>query len=171
MQIHELKTSKRKRKAKKGRGIGSKGCKCGRGQKGQRARAGARIRPTFEGGQTPLFRLIPKVRGKKRNQSIQEKAIVFNLSDLSRMFKTGEIVSPSSLYKKGYIRSSKKEVKILAKGDIKHKLTLKGVKASGEAKKMIEESGGSFEESRKQEIKKPRNQETKKSRNQEGKAG
>ena len=125
-----------------GRGIGSgKGKTSGRGQKGQNARSGGGVRLGFEGGQTPLFRRLPK-RGFT-NINRKEYAIV-NLDALNR-FEDGTEVTPELLLETGVISRLKSGVKILGKGQIEKKLTVKAHKFSSSAKEAIEAAGGKTE--------------------------
>ncbi len=144
MKLHELKPAEGSRKERKrvGRGIGSgTGKTSGRGQKGQNARSGGGVRPGFEGGQTPLFRRLPK-RGFT-NIHRKEYAIV-NLSTLNR-FADGTEVTPELLVETGVVKKEKAGIKILAKGSLEKKLTVKAHKFSSAAKEAIEAAGGKIE--------------------------
>jgi large subunit ribosomal protein L15 len=144
MKLHELKPAEGSRKARKrvGRGIGSgTGKTSGRGQKGQNARSGGGVRPGFEGGQTPLFRRLPK-RGFT-NVNRKEYAIV-NLEALNK-FEEDTEVTPELLIETGVVSKEKAGIKILAKGTIEKKLTVKAHKFSSAAKEAIEAAGGKTE--------------------------
>ncbi|MBO8178373.1 50S ribosomal protein L15 [Aeribacillus pallidus] len=144
MKLHELKPAEgsRKKRNRVGRGIGSgNGKTSGRGQKGQNARSGGGVRPGFEGGQTPLFRRLPK-RGFT-NINRKEYAIV-NLDALNR-FEDGTEVTPELLIETGVVSKEKAGIKILAKGNIEKKLTVKAHKFSSAAKEAIEAAGGTTE--------------------------
>ncbi|MBM7716950.1 50S ribosomal protein L15 [Siminovitchia sp. FSL H7-0308] len=144
MKLHELKPAEgaRKERNRVGRGIGSgNGKTAGRGHKGQNARSGGGVRPGFEGGQTPLFQRLPK-RGFT-NINRKEYAIV-NLDVLNR-FEEGTEVTPELLIETGVVRNEKSGVKILAKGNIEKKLTVKANKFSSAAKEAIEAAGGTTE--------------------------
>jgi large subunit ribosomal protein L15 len=144
MKLHELQPApgSRKERTRVGRGIGSgKGKTSGRGQKGQNARSGGGVRLGFEGGQTPLFRRLPK-RGFT-NINRKEYAIV-NLDALNR-FEDGTEVTPELLLETGVISRLKSGVKILGKGQIEKKLTVKAHKFSSSAKEAIEAAGGKTE--------------------------
>lgn len=125
MQIHQLKPTHKGRKSRRvGRG-GKRGTYSGRGIKGQRARAGAKIRPA----ERDIIKKIPKLRGYKF-KSFYDKSSIINLEDLEKKFKAGDTVSPASLLTAGLIARIKgkiPEVKILGKGDLKKKLIFKGV--------------------------------------------
>jgi len=126
-----------------GRGPGSGlGKTAGRGHGGQKSRKGGGIAPGFEGGQTPLYRRIPK-RGFT-NYSRKTFNIV-NLCDLNK-FEDGAEVNAETLKKAGLLHNAKNPIKILAKGTLEKKLTVKVQKLSGSAKAAVEKSGGSVEE-------------------------
>ena len=144
MKMHELApaygattTSKRV-----GRGIGSGlGKTAGKGHKGQKARSGGSIRRGFEGGQTPLYRRIPK-RGFK-NRFATEYAVV-NLSDLER-FDNGTVVDAKLLLSEGIIRKELDGVKVLGNGTLTKKLTVVATKFSKTAEEKIQAVGGKTE--------------------------
>jgi large subunit ribosomal protein L15 len=144
MKLHELKPAEgsRQERKRKGRGIGSgNGKTAGKGHKGQNARSGGGVRPGFEGGQTPLFRRLPK-RGFT-NIHRKEFAIV-NLDALNR-FEDGTEVTPELLIETGVVSNEKAGIKILAKGNVEKKLTVKAHKFSSAAKEAIEAAGGKAE--------------------------
>ena len=144
MKLHELKPAEGSRKERKrlGRGIGSgQGKTAGKGHKGQNARSGGGVRLGFEGGQTPLFRRLPK-RGFT-NINRKEYAIV-NL-DVLNQFEEGTEVTPELLIETGIVKSEKAGIKILAKGNVEKKLTVKAHKFSSTAKEAIEAVGGTTE--------------------------
>lgn len=128
MQIHNLtQTTKRKKVRRVGRG-GKRGTYSGRGIKGQRARAGAKIRPSLR----DTVKKIPKLRGHKF-KSFRFKPAVVNLRDIDRRFKTADIVSPETLWRAGLVSKIKgkvPKVKILGKGEFRKKLTFKDVEFS-----------------------------------------
>ncbi|MBT2698338.1 50S ribosomal protein L15 [Neobacillus sp. C211] len=144
MKLHELKPAEGSRKDRKrlGRGIGSgQGKTAGKGHKGQNARSGGGVRLGFEGGQTPLYRRLPK-RGFT-NFSRKEYAVV-NLDALNR-FAEGTEVTPELLIESGVVSNEKAGIKILAKGNVEKKLTVKAHKFSSAAKEAIEAAGGNTE--------------------------
>ena len=144
MKLHELQPAEGSRKTRNRVGRGSSsgnGKTSGRGQKGQKARSGGGTRLGFEGGQTPLFQTLPK-RGFT-NYNRKEYAIV-NLDTLNR-FEEGTEVTPELLVESGVIKNEKSGVKVLAKGNVDHKLTVKAHKFSASAKEAIETAGGSVE--------------------------
>ncbi|ABS20497.1 50S ribosomal protein L15 [Bacillus cytotoxicus] len=144
MKLHELKPAEGSRKVRNrvGRGIGSgNGKTAGKGHKGQNARSGGGVRLGFEGGQTPLFRRLPK-RGFT-NINRKEFAIV-NLAALNR-FEDGTEVTPELLLETGVISKLNDGVKVLASGAVEKKLTVKAHKFSSSAKEAIEAAGGTVE--------------------------
>ncbi|PLT31346.1 50S ribosomal protein L15 [Peribacillus deserti] len=144
MKLHELKPAEgsRKERNRVGRGIGSgNGKTAGKGHKGQNARSGGGVRLGFEGGQTPLFRRLPK-RGFT-NIHRKEFAVV-NLETLNR-FEDGTEVTPELLIETGVVSNEKAGIKILAKGNVEKKLTVKAHKFSSAAKEAIEAAGGKTE--------------------------
>jgi large subunit ribosomal protein L15 len=144
MKLHELKPAEGSRQERKrlGRGIGSgQGKTAGKGTKGQNARSGGGVRLGFEGGQTPLFRRLPK-RGFT-NINRKEYAIV-NLDALNR-FEEGTEVTPELLIETGVVSNEKAGIKILAKGNVEKKLTVKAHKFSSAAQEAIKAAGGTTE--------------------------
>ena len=144
MKLHELKPAEgsRQERKRRGRGIGSgNGKTAGKGHKGQNARSGGGVRPGFEGGQTPLFRRLPK-RGFT-NINRKEFAIV-NL-DMLNTFEEGVEITPELLIEYGIVKNEKAGIKILAKGNIEKKLTVKAHQFSAAAKAAIEAAGGTTE--------------------------
>ncbi len=139
MRIHELKafpTDQKKRK-RKGRGPGSGlGFSAGRGIKGQKKRAGQNIPPTFEGGQLPLVRRVPK-RGFK-NPFRVEYSIV-NLRDLQSKFPSQEEITIDDLFRAS---GGNAPVKILGDGQIDRALRVEAHRFSKSAREKIEAAGG-----------------------------
>jgi len=130
MQLHQLKGNKKKKK-RIGRG-GKRGTYSGRGMKGQKSRAGRKMRPELR----DFIKKIPKKRGYRFKPGLKPQVV--NLKDLEKHFSEGDIVSPETLFKKGLIGKVKKEgVKILGKGELKKKLEIKDCKASKSVKKII----------------------------------
>ena len=144
MKLHELKPAEGSRKVRNrvGRGTSSgNGKTAGRGQKGQKARSGGKVRLGFEGGQTPLFRRMPK-RGFL-NVNAKEYALV-NLDQLN-VFEDGTEVTTVVLKEAGIIRAEKSGVKVLGNGELTKKLTVKAAKFSKSAEAAITAKGGSIE--------------------------
>lgn len=124
-----------------GRGIGSgKGKTCGKGHKGQKARAGGFHKVGFEGGQMPLQRRIPKSGFRSAKALLREE---IRLSDLNRMIS--DIVSIATLRESGLIRFNTKFAKIILSGEIKRAITIQGLPTSAGARKAIEAVGGKVE--------------------------
>jgi large subunit ribosomal protein L15 len=131
--------TKRKKKKRVGRG-GKRGAYSGRGIKGQKSRAGRKIRPQMR----DILKKIPKKRGY-RFKSRKEKPVVVNLKDIEKKFKAGEKVTPLSLLKKGLIKKTRKRpvrVKLLGAGALTKKLLVSGCQISNSAKKKVEDAGG-----------------------------
>ena len=144
MKLNELKPVEGAKHSKKrlGRGIGSgNGKTAGRGAKGQNARSGGGVRPGYEGGQTPLFKRLPK-RGFT-NVSHKEYAIV-NLETLNK-FEDGATVNAAALKEAGIIKKELDGVKVLGNGAIEKKLTVQAAKFSKSAVAAIEAAGGKTE--------------------------
>lgn len=143
MKLHELTpaTGSRKVRNRVGRGTSSgNGKTSGRGQKGQKARSGGGVRLGFEGGQTPLFRRIPK-RGFS-NVNRKDYAIV-NLDVLNR-FEDGAEVNAETLVAAKIVKDVQSGIKILANGELTAKnLKVTATKASASAISAIENNGGS----------------------------
>ena len=134
----------RKDRKRVGRGDGSgNGTYSGRGCKGQKSRAGYRMRPGFEGGQLPIIKRLPRKRGFT-NIFKKEYSIV-KLSQLN-VFETGSEVTTEKLLAAGIIKSSELPVKVLADGEIKQPLMVKANKFSAAAKAKLEAAGGKAEE-------------------------
>lgn len=124
-----------------GRGIGSgKGKTCGRGHKGQRARAGGYHKVGFEGGQMPMQRRIPK-SGFRSKQALYREEIY--LSDLNSL--QSDVVDMAVLMTEGFIRFNTKEVKIVASGELTKAITVRGINVTAGARKAIEAANGKVE--------------------------
>lgn len=144
MKLHELKPVEgaRNKRNRVGRGMSSgNGKTSGRGHNGQKSRSGGKIGLTFEGGQLPLFRSIPK-RGFT-NINRKDYAIV-NVSALNR-FDNGTEVTPELLIESGIVKNEKSGIKILGNGNLEKKLTIKAHKFSSSAVEAIEQQGGTHE--------------------------
>jgi large subunit ribosomal protein L15 len=142
LKLHNLSPApgSKKKKIRVGRGeAGRRGKTAGRGTKGLKARS--RLRPGFEGGQTPLARRLPKLKGFT-NPNKEEFAIV-NLTSLD-VFEAGGVVTPQALRERGLIRH-RGQVKVLAEGELDKALTVKAHAFSAAAKEKIEKAGGSAE--------------------------
>jgi large subunit ribosomal protein L15 len=145
MDLSNLKPSERSKFPKKrvGRGHGTgQGTQAGRGHKGAQSRSGYKNKRGFEGGQMPLHRRIPK-RGF-HNVFRTEYAVV-NLDTLADRFDAGTVITPELLREQGVVRGGKHPIKVLARGDISKKLTVKAHKFSGKAAEKIAAAGGATE--------------------------
>ena len=145
MKLHELNAlPEAKSRRRVGRGIGSGlGKTSGKGHKGQKARSGGGVRRGFEGGQTPLYRRLPK-RGFS-NAKFTTRYATINLDDLNKYFKDGDVVTPEVLKEKGILKSQLSGVKVLANGTLEKKLTVKANRFSNVAVSKIEAAGGKTE--------------------------
>lgn len=144
MKLHELKPVDGARHSKKrvGRGTGSGlGKTSTRGHKGQNARSGGGVRPGFEGGQTPLFKRLPK-RGFTSMNSIEYDIV--NLEQLN-CFEEGTVVNSDKLIKEGLINKDFKKIKVLGNGKLNVKLTVRAHKFSKSAEQGIKDAGGNTE--------------------------
>ena len=136
----------KRKKIRVGRGIGSgKGKTSGRGVKGQKSRSGVAIK-SFEGGQMPLYRRLPKRGFKKFNK---KSIAIINLSDLQQMIKVKKIeikdeLNIKNLKDKKLIKKNFDFLKILGKGDLKDKIKISTNFVSKSAKSKIEKIGGSI---------------------------
>lgn len=131
------------RKKRVGRGQGSGwGKTAGRGGKGQKARTGNMRFEGFEGGQSPLQRRLPKFGFTPPNRVEYE---VINLDELSQRFEDGATVDVAALKAAGAVKGNLDGVKVLARGEITKKLTVKVHKVSESAREAIEKAGGSVE--------------------------
>ena len=144
MKLNTLNSKSSKNKKRLGRGIGSgKGKTSGRGHKGQKSRSGVAIK-SFEGGQMPLYRRLPK-RGFK---STKNKAIaIINLSRIQEIIDKKKIlpnikINLPNLQKSKLINNKYRKLKLLASGDIKKKFDVEVNFISQSAKEKIEKSGG-----------------------------
>lgn len=145
MKLHELVANEGAKQTKKrvGRGAGSGlGKTSGKGQKGQKARSGVSISATFEGGQLPLYRRLPK-RGFS-NAKFKTEYAVINLDDLNR-FENGTVVTPVLLKETGIVKNGLDGIKVLGDGKLEKKLTIQANKFSASALEKIEKSGSKAE--------------------------
>lgn len=145
MSLTGLKPAKGAKHAKKrvGRGQGSgNGKTAGRGHKGAKSRSGWRMKRGFEGGQMPLHRRMPK-RGF--HNPFREEFAVVNLDTIAEVFDAGSEVTPELLAERGLIGGARKKVKVLGRGDLAQKLTVRAHKFSGTAEEKIKSAGGTAE--------------------------
>lgn len=129
MQLHQLQPKHllKKKKPRVGRG-GKRGTTCGRGTKGQKSRAGHRIRPN----KRDLLQRLPKLRGVKNKSKRYFKTFVINVEDLEKYADKNNIITPETT----------KGAKILGKGEPKKAFIIKGLLLSKSARKKIEKAGG-----------------------------
>jgi large subunit ribosomal protein L15 len=143
MQLHQLKPI-HKPKKKKRLGQGDRFAGRGSGTRGQKARAGRKLKPVIR----VLIKRYPKLRGYRSKLKIKnEKLKILNLDVLERKFKAGEKITPEVLLEKKLISKIKgrvPEVKILGKGEIKKKLIIEGCQVSKQAKEKIEKADGTI---------------------------
>lgn len=131
---------KHKKPNRLGRGVGTgQGKTSGRGHKGQRARAGYKMLPIFQGGGSPLVRRVPK-RGFTNSFALKVASI--NVAELSELFDNGAEVSAEILREKGIIKSRFDLLKILGNGELSKKLKVAAHQFSASAKEKIEKAGG-----------------------------
>lgn len=144
MKLNKLQALPEKKAIKRvGRGPGSgMGKTSTRGEKGQLARSGGKVPAWFEGGQSPLYRRLPK-RGFN-NKRFATRFAIINLSDLNR-FNDGDVVTLELLKEKGIIKKELSGLKVLANGTLEKKVTVKANRFSTKAVSKIEEAGGKTE--------------------------
>lgn len=146
MKLHELPSPIKGKITKRvGRGVGSGkgGHTVGRGTKGQRSRVGSSIPLWFEGGQLPLNKKLPYLRGKLRFSSLKHATTLLTLTRLNAL-KLDE-VTIDTLVKAGVIAHTDRPVKIVATGSLEIPVRVQGVPASVAAKQAIEKAGGSVQ--------------------------
>ena len=144
MKLNSINIKIKKRAKRLGRGIGSsKGKTCGRGHKGQKSRSGVAIK-SFEGGQMPLYRRLPKRGFKSRKNNLIG---IINLSQIQNYFDRCKFL-PNQTINLSYLKKNKlmankyKQLKLLGKGEIKNKVQIETNLISNSAKNKIEKSGG-----------------------------
>ena len=144
MALSNLKNfSKRKRKKKVGRGVGSnKGKTCCRGHKGDKSRSGYKRRAGKEGGQLPLYQKLPH-RGFS-NARFAKKILTINLDRVNEIFEDGETLSRETLFKKGFSVRRLDGIKILSNGEITKKIVILATHFSKMAIRKLEEKGIEF---------------------------
>jgi large subunit ribosomal protein L15 len=143
MSLHEINQGvhKHKKPNRKGRGIAQgQGKTGGRGHKGQRARAGFKQLPIFQGGGSPLVRRVPK-RGFTNSYALTVAEI--NVGDLEDLFETGATITPQSLQEAGILKRRFDVLKVLGDGELTKKLSVSAHRFSASAREKIEKAGGS----------------------------
>jgi large subunit ribosomal protein L15 len=144
MKLSELRAPRgsKKKRRRVGRGPGSgRGKTSGRGHKGQKSRAGSKKNIGFEGGQMPLIRRLPKRGFRSKFPVIWQEVNVERLNQ----FKDNEVIDLKKLKEKGIIKTLKRRVKVLGKGELKVPLTVRAHKFSKSAKEKIEKAKGKVE--------------------------
>lgn len=143
MRLNDLapKPGSKKRRRRLGRGISAgQGASCGQGMRGQKSRAGSGTRPGFEGGQTPLYRRIPKQKGFSGSK--EKKFVEVNVRDLAK-FPPHTRITLDYLIEQGGVNNQNKPLKILGDGDIKIPVYVEAHGFTKAAQKKIEQAGGS----------------------------
>jgi len=147
MRLHDLKPNEGSKKSRKriGRGHGSgSGKTSGRGVKGQKARTSGGVRQYHMGGNLPLFRKLPFLRGEGFTPRNRVRYAEVNL-DALQGFAAGAEVTPETLASAGLLKDKNKPIKIMGRGDVKVALKIKVHKVTDGARQKIEQAGGSVE--------------------------
>lgn len=140
MKFHELKTAPAKSAKRAGRGISAgRGKTAGRGTKGQGSRKSGGVRPGFEGGQMPLYMRIPKLRGFTSHRPKVHNIYTSDLEKLGKANVDSQVLADAGLIPNPFVR-----VKLISKGPLSKKVSLKLELASASAKRAIEAAGGTF---------------------------
>lgn len=141
MKFNELKVSKNKSSKRVGRGIaGGQGKTAGRGTKGQNSRTGGRVRPGFEGGQNPIYARLPKLPGFTSHRAKTENVYTGQLDAFA-----GKTVDNFTVANAGITSSPYVKVKLVVKGEVTKKVTVKLQAASENAVAAVQKAGGTFE--------------------------
>jgi large subunit ribosomal protein L15 len=141
MKAHQLQTAKPKKANRVGRGISAgQGKTAGRGTKGQGARTGSKAKPGFAGGSNPLMQKLPKLPGFRSHRVAPENVYTGQLEQFG-----GKTVDATVLAEAGLISNPYVSVKLIVKGELTKKVTVKLTRASESAKAAVEAAGGSFE--------------------------
>jgi large subunit ribosomal protein L15 len=149
VRLNELKGAPGSKKARKrvGRGTGSgHGKTSGRGHKGAGARSGSKAHSTYEGGQMPLQRRLPRLKGEARGRHTVARPTIYapvNLGQLGDI--SGDTIGPEELRTAGLVRKKAELVKILGEGEIGRSVTVRAHAFSESAKAKIEAAGGNAE--------------------------
>jgi len=146
MRLEDLRPTKgsthRRKRVGRGYGSGRGGHESGRGTKGQNSRSGGRVRPGFEGGQTPVWMRFPK-RGFRNYTRIEYACI--NVDTLDERFDANGEVTPEQLREMSIIKHRTAPIKILGRGELNKALTIRAHRFTAEAKRKIEAAGGTAE--------------------------
>ena len=146
MQAHTVRSVRPRKHAKRvGRGNGSgAGTYSGRGMKGQKSRSGGGVRPGFEGGQNPLIKGLPMLRGFHNRFRVEYQVV--NLARLGALPEGVTEVTPQVLAQLRLVRHADRPIKVLGQGSLSRALSVKATKFSGSARAKIEAAGGAAEE-------------------------
>jgi len=145
MRLHDIKPNPGAKHRRKRLGCGESsglGKTCGRGHKGQKSRSGGGPRSTFEGGQMPLYRRLPK-RGFN-NARFKKIYAVINVGQLDEVFEDGSLINEETLRSQGIVKGRYDGIKILGSGNLSKKLNISVDKISISAKDKIEKAGGNI---------------------------
>lgn len=149
MKFNELTISANKKPKRVGRGIAAgRGKTAGRGTKGQGSRKSGGVRPGFEGGQMPLYMRIPKLRGFTSHRPKTSNIYTGQIDQLGKSVVTSTVLAEAGLIENPYVN-----VKLIVKGKLSKKVTVKLPSASAAAVTMLKEAGGSFEKT--EQLKRP----------------
>ncbi len=141
MKFHELDTTKQKQSKRVGRGISAgRGKTAGRGTKGQGARTGSSKKPGFAGGQNPLMQKLPKLPGFTSHRTAPETVYTGQLEQFANKTVDANLLAEAGLISNAYV-----SVKLVVKGELSKKVTVKLPRASESAIAAIQSAGGSFE--------------------------
>lgn len=142
MKFHDLQTTKNKRTIRVGRGISAgRGKTAGRGTKGQGARTGSSAKPGFAGGSNPLMQKLPKLPGFKSHRVAAETIYTGQLENFANKTVDAQVLADAGLISNPYVT-----VKVISKGELTKKVTVKLPKASESAIAAIQKAGGTYEE-------------------------
>jgi large subunit ribosomal protein L15 len=149
VRLNELSPVPGSKKARKrvGRGTGSgHGKTSGRGHKGAGARSGSKAHSTYEGGQMPLQRRLPRLKGEARGRHTVARPTIYAAVNLGQLGDiSGDTIGPEELRAAGLVRKKAELVKILGEGEIGRSVTVRAHAFSGSAKAKIEAAGGNVE--------------------------
>ena len=141
MKYNELQTTPSRSSRRVGRGIAAgRGKTAGRGTKGQKSRTGSSAKPGFSGGSNPLMKKLPKLPGFRSHRLPAETVYTGQLDQFSGKTVTAETLAEAGLISNAYV-----DVKLLVKGDLTKKVTVKLPAASASATEAVQKAGGSFE--------------------------
>lgn len=146
MKFHELDITKQKQSRRVGRGIAAgRGKTAGRGTKGQGARTGSKAKPGFAGGSNPLMQKLPKLPGFKTLRVAPETVYTGQLDQFANKTVDANVLAEAGLISHAYV-----SVKVVVKGDLTKKVTVKLPRASAGAVAAIQAAGGTFEPTERQ---------------------